>query len=300
MDKELKEKLIFLADKYENPNFLEKDPSRFMHDFSDSLEQEIVAFIAANLSFGRREQILLHIEMILNDFKTKNLLPSEWILSENYKNFFAQENKSFYRMFTHNDMILFFDGIKKILEEDKTLGNHVKKRIEQFDLQNFQFDKESELFPEQNLQFSNKTERFSNKSGHFGEQNLQFDKKSQKIFPCKIIALDFDLKCKIIPHTMQSADKRINMFLRWMVRKNSPVDLGLWNSWFSQKNLLMPLDTHVMQQATNLGLILPSKSGKILNASLKTAISLTEKLKEVFPDDPVKADFALFGYGVNS
>lgn len=257
MDKELKEKLIFLADKYENPNFLEKDPSRFMHDFSDPLEQEIVAFIAANLSFGRREQILLHIEMILNDFKTKNLLPSEWILSENYKNFFTQEDKSFYRMFTHNDMILFFDEIKKILEEDKTLGNHVKKRIE------------------------------------------QFDKKSQKIFPCKIIALDFDLKCKIIPHTMQSADKRINMFLRWMVRKNSPVDLGLWNSWFSQKNLLMPLDTHVMQQATNLGLILPSKSGKILNANLKTAISLTEKLKEVFPDDPVKADFALFGYGVS-
>lgn len=279
MNKDLKEKLIFLADKYENPNFLEKDPSRFMHDFSDSLEQEIVAFIAANLSFGRREQILLHIEMILNDFKTKNLLPSEWILSENYKNFFTQENKSFYRMFTHNDMILFFGGIKKILEEDKTLENHVKKRIEQFDLQNFQFDKKSELFP---------------------EQNLQFNKKSQKIFPCKIIALDFDLKCKIIPHTMQSADKRINMFLRWMVRKNSPVDLGLWNSWFSQKNLLMPLDTHVMQQATNLGLILPSKSGKILNASLKTAISLTEKLKEVFPDDPVKADFALFGYGVST
>lgn len=260
MDKVLKEKLIYLADKYENSEFLEKDPSRFMHDFSNSDEQEIVAFIAANLSFGLREQILLHIEMILNQCKTENFLPSQWILNENYKNFFTQKNKSFYRMFTHNDMILFFDGIKKILEEDGTLGLHVKKQIES-------------------------RKKILNQ---------------KEIYPCKIIAQDFDLNCKLIPHTEQSADKRINMFLRWMVRKNSPVDLGLWNSWFSQKNLLMPLDTHVMQQATSLGLLPLSKSGKVLNASLKTAISLTEKLKEVFPDDPVKADFALFGYGVNS
>ena len=279
MDKILKEKLIFLANKYENSNFLEKDPSRFMHEFSNPREQEIVAFIAANMSFGRREQILLHIEMILSDFKRKNLLPSEWILSENYKIFFTQGNKSFYRMFTHNDMILFFDGLKRILEQSTSFGAYVKNRIEeseQFDLRNSQFGKESKWFCE--------------RSGRFGEKN----------FPCKIIASDFDLNCKIIPHTKQSADKRINMFLRWMVRKNSPVDLGLWSSWFSQKNLLMPLDIHVMQEATKLGLISPSKSGKVLNANLKTAISLTEKLKEVFPDDPVKADFALFGYGVSA
>lgn len=293
MDKILKEKLIFLANKYENSNFLEKDPSRFMHEFSNPREQEIVAFIAANLAFGRREQILLHIEMILSDFKRKNLLPSEWILSENYKTFFTQENKSFYRMFTHHDMILFFDGLKKILEQSETFGEHVKNRLEEsglFDLRNLQFGKENSQFGEKSGRFCGENSRFDKKSEYFCEQN----------FPCKIIASDFDLNCKIIPHTKQSADKRINMFLRWMVRKNSPVDLGLWSSWFSQKNLLMPLDTHVMQESTKLGLISPSKSGKVLNASLKTAISLTEKLKEVFPDDPVKADFALFGYGVST
>lgn len=293
MDKILKEKLIFLADKYENSNFLEKDPSRFMHEFSNPREQEIVAFIAANLAFGRREQILLHIEMILSDFKRKNLLPSEWILSENYKTFFTQENKSFYRMFTHHDMILFFDGLKKILEQSETFGEHVKSQLEEsglFDLRNSQFGKENSQFGEKSGRFCGENSRFDKKSEHFCEQN----------FPCKIIASDFDLNCKIIPHTKQSADKRINMFLRWMVRKNSPVDLGLWSSWFSQKNLLMPLDTHVMQESTKLGLISPSKSGKVLNANLKTAISLTEKLKEVFPNDPVKADFALFGYGVST
>ncbi len=293
MDKILKEKLIFLANKYETSEFLQKDPSRFMHEFSNPREQEIVAFIAANLSFGRREQILLHIEMILNDFKTKNLLPSEWILTENYKTFFTQKNKSFYRMFAHNDMILFFDGLKKILEENETFGNYVKNQLEK----SGRFSEEIEHFGEQSVQFNKESSRFD-------EQNRQVFEKSgrfcEKNYPCKIIASDFDSKCKLIPHTKQSADKRINMFLRWMVRKNSPVDLGLWSSWFSQKNLLMPLDTHVMQQSTKLGLISPSKSGKVLNANLKTAISLTEKLKEVFPDDPVKADFALFGYGIST
>ena len=77
------------------------------------------------------------------------------------------------------------------------------------------------------------------------------------------------------------------------MRDNSPVDLGLW-TWFDKKNLLMPLDTHVMQQSNELGLI-SSKS-----ANLKTAIELTKKAVEIFPDDPLKADFALFGLGVDS
>lgn len=88
------------------------------------------------------------------------------------------------------------------------------------------------------------------------------------------------------------------MFLRWMVRDNSPVDLGLW-TWYPKQDLLMPLDTHVMQEATNLELIPPAQSGKPRAASLKTAVQLTECLRQVFPDDPVRADFALFGLGAD-
>lgn len=98
---------------------------------------------------------------------------------------------------------------------------------------------------------------------------------------------------KIVPKGKSSANKRIHMFLRWMVRQNSPVDLGIWN-WYSQKELLIPLDTHVMTQAANLNLI-PQNS----KADFKTAIKLTSILKEIFPDDPCKADFALFGLGIN-
>ena len=100
-------------------------------------------------------------------------------------------------------------------------------------------------------------------------------------------------RAKIVPKGKTSANKRIHMFLRWMVRQNSPVDLGLW-TWYSPANLLIPLDVHVMQEAARLGL-LPSNAP----ASHRTALLLTEELAQVFPGDPCRADFSLFGLGVS-
>lgn len=97
----------------------------------------------------------------------------------------------------------------------------------------------------------------------------------------------------IIPKNTASACKRVCMFLRWMVRDGSPVDLGLWSSFIDKRTLIMPLDTHVLQESVKLGL-LSSKT-----ASMSAAIKLTHRLAEIFPDDPLKGDFALFGYGVN-
>lgn len=98
---------------------------------------------------------------------------------------------------------------------------------------------------------------------------------------------------RLIPKNISSACKRLCMFMRWMVRSGSPVDLGLWSEFIDRRTLIMPLDTHVMQQARRLGLITNRA------ASMSTARRLTDKMKEFFPDDPLKGDFALFGYGVN-
>lgn len=90
----------------------------------------------------------------------------------------------------------------------------------------------------------------------------------------------------------QSACKRLCLFLRWMCRKGSPVDFGLWDV-FDPRNLIIPLDTHVHKQAIRLGLT------KRRTPDLRTAIEITDRFAEVFPDDPTKGDFSLFGYGVN-
>lgn len=90
----------------------------------------------------------------------------------------------------------------------------------------------------------------------------------------------------------QSACKRLCLFLRWMCRKGSLVDFGLWDVC-DPRNLIIPLDTHVHKQALRLGLV------KRWTLDLTTAIEITERFAEIFPDDPAKGDFALFGYGVN-
>lgn len=100
-------------------------------------------------------------------------------------------------------------------------------------------------------------------------------------------------KSAIVPKDKNTANKRIHMFLRWMVRQNSSVDLGIWD-WYSPSKLLIPLDTHVMQEAAKLKLI-----GENERATLKTAQKLTEQFKLVFPNDPCRGDFALFGLGVS-
>ncbi len=89
-----------------------------------------------------------------------------------------------------------------------------------------------------------------------------------------------------------SACKRINMFLRWMVRKdNSGVDFGIWNS-IRSSDLICPLDVHVERVARKLGLITRTQ------CDWKTALELTEQLRKMDANDPVKYDFALFGLGI--
>ena len=86
------------------------------------------------------------------------------------------------------------------------------------------------------------------------------------------------------------AMKRMNMFLRWMVRK-PPVDLGLW-AFMQPKDLLIPLDVHVARVSRQMGL-LNRKSN-----DFKAVIELTDRLREFCPEDPVKYDFAMFAFGV--
>jgi uncharacterized protein (TIGR02757 family) len=90
----------------------------------------------------------------------------------------------------------------------------------------------------------------------------------------------------------KSACKRINMYLRWMVRNdNKGVDFGIWKT-ISPSQLICPCDLHVERVARKLKLI------KRKQMDWQTAIELTNNLKMLDPADPVKYDFALFGLGV--
>lgn len=88
-----------------------------------------------------------------------------------------------------------------------------------------------------------------------------------------------------------SACKRINMYLRWMVRKDrSGIDFGLWKK-IPASGLLIPLDLHTGNVSRQLGLLTRKQN------DAKAVRELTERLREFDPDDPIRYDFALFGIG---
>lgn len=260
VSRELKEKLIFLADKYEKPSFADSDPCQFLRWYSieDKADVETAAFIAAMLAFGNRNQFIPKIREILTlADKNESSNITIWIKSEKYKKDFQPANrlsqtsdcdlsKKFYRFYSYEDMHVFFEELRSILMTAPSLGDY--------------FEKE-----------------WLDKGGNLSD----------------LISAAFP-KSKIVPKGKSTANKRIHMFLRWMVRQKSPVDLGIW-SWYPQSQLLIPLDVHVMQEAVKMGLLSEKAA-----PSHKTDLMLTECMEKVFPDDPCRADYSLFGLGVSS
>lgn len=104
---------------------------------------------------------------------------------------------------------------------------------------------------------------------------------------------DMDFRYRIYgqKEDRKAPNKKISMMRRWLVRDDGKVDLGVWRS-SDKKDLILPLDVHVYDQATALGL-----TGR-RQKDIVTAQEITDAFREIWPEDPCKGDFALFGYGV--
>lgn len=104
---------------------------------------------------------------------------------------------------------------------------------------------------------------------------------------------DRDIRCLIFgqKEDHKAPNKKINMMRRWLVRDDGKVDLGVWRA-SDKSRLILPLDVHVYSQATSLGLT--DRKQK----DITTARAITDCFREIWPEDPCKGDFALFGHGV--
>ena len=253
-----------LADRYEVPAFTEEDPSQFLHWYEPEAgkgsvaDVEAASFIAAMLAFGSRKQFIPKITQILETADRSLGSISEWLKTGAYKKDFPVGAAKFYRFYSYDDMRVFFGELGAVLNTAGSLGEYVRSAVV------------ASVTP-----------------------NTVVEPIETTAGLAQSIASAFP-KSDIVPKGRSSANKRVHMFLRWMVRRGSPVDLGLWQ-WADPAALLIPLDVHVMQEASKLGLI-----PETTTASRKTAERLTAALSEAFPGDPCRGDYALFGLGVDS
>lgn len=243
---ELIDKLTEYAARYETADFLNGDPSWFMHQVQGDTNREVTAFLASALSYGSRSQFLPKIQLFL-DWSGGDVL--HWVSEQAYRQQFASNDKGcFYRLYDKATMRLFLDATSVMIGEYGSIGDYLRCR----------------------------------KIG---------DTLAAINAICRWFALHHSVG--VIPKDTTSSCKRLCMFMRWMVRDGSPVDLGLWSDFIDKRTLIMPMDTHVLSEACKMGLL------HSRNASMSAALKLTSVLADIFPDDPLKGDFALFGVGVS-
>ena len=295
MTEELKERLLALADKYEVSSFCDQDPSQFLRWYSvgqagtdlaganarsaNVADIETAAFLAAMLAFGNRKLFIPKIRSILEMADKACGSFSRWLKSGIFKKDFPKGSEKFYRFYSYDDMQIFFEELAGLLEKAPSLGEYFK---EAWCNQNSQLPQAAMAPRPSTAPQQSKAPR----------QPPVSPAPQSSPFLHTLISAAFP-RSKIVPKGANSANKRIHMFLRWMVRTNSAVDLGLW-TWYNPANLLIPLDVHVMQEAVQLGLLPPNAS-----PSHRTALLLTSELSQAFPNDPARADFSLFGLGVS-
>lgn len=249
---DLKDFLDTKTAQYNRPGFIDNDPIVVPHQYSLKQDIEITAFWAAILAWGRRITIINKCNEL---FGLMDNSPYDFIL--NHKDSDLKRFDNFkHRTFNTTDTLYFIEYLKTYYQQYNSLENAFTIGL---------------------------------KSNHENVETGLINFRRQ--FFTLPFAPERTTKHIATPER-NSACKRINMFLRWMVRDdNNGVDFGLWKV-IKPGQLVCPCDLHVDRVARKLGLI------KRKQTDWQTAIELTNNLKQLDPNDPVKYDFALFGLGI--
>ncbi|MBI4745075.1 MAG: TIGR02757 family protein [Deltaproteobacteria bacterium] len=238
-------------------SFLETDPVYFPHQYKDPLDIEIAGLISSALAYGKVDLFKPKIAFILG---VMGKSPSAYIST-----FDPAREKRFnsfvYRFNRGADIVHLLSVIRLIIIDSGS--------IKGFFLKGYMSDD-----PDIERALSS-----------FVDRVLEMD--CIEAFTDGRLSDGFR---HLFPAPGKGGCKRLNMYLRWMVRKDS-IDFGLWNEIPASK-LIMPIDTHVARLSRYLGL------SKRKSVDWKMAKEVTESLKILDPKDPVKYDFALSRLGI--
>jgi uncharacterized protein (TIGR02757 family) len=252
MISDLKAFLDEKVDFYNRPSFIQSDPIVVPHGFSNKQDKEISAFFAATFAWGQRPTI---INKSLELMGLMDNAPHNFILHHSEQD--LQSLLKFkHRTFNTTDLLWFIHFLKK----------HYAK---------FESLEDAFLLNPSNTEFD----------------TMQALKQFHKYFFDEDIAPARTKKHVSTP-VRKSSCKRLNMFLRWMVRKDDKgVDFGIWTR-IPASALICPFDLHVARVSRSLGLVHRKQD------DWQAALELTNSLRVFDAKDPVRYDFALFGLGV--
>lgn len=250
--KDVKSLLDEKYDLYNRTDFIAEDPVCIPHAFTKKQDIEIAGFFAAVLAWGQRKTIINKCKLLMDMMGNS---PHEFVLNHS-----EDDLKSLmrfkHRTFNDVDTLYFIHFFHEFYQKHDSL---------------------EEAFLQAKPTDSDFMKHSLTAFHHFFFNSELAPQRTRK---------------HIATPERKSACKRINMFLRWMVRQDDRgVDFGIWHQ-LKPKDLICPLDLHVDRVARELGIIQRKQT------DWTTAMELTEALRKMDPNDPVKYDFALFGLGI--
>ncbi|MFQ5585708.1 MAG: TIGR02757 family protein [Thermodesulfobacteriota bacterium] len=242
--------------------FLSPDPIEYVHRFTDPRDQEIAGLIASSLAYGRVDQIKKSIERVMEIM--------EWSPYAFTKAFMPERDGKVFDGFVHRfntgkDIACLVSFARQMIEGSGSIGGFFMRGVG----------------PGEGT-IRGALARFSaaalalNSAQIYGKRPLPEKAGVRFFFPSP---------------KNGSPCKRLNLYLRWMVRRGDELDFGLWRG-IDPATLIIPLDTHVARISRNIGLTIRR------SADWRMAEEITANLARLDPHDPVKYDFALCRLGI--
>ncbi|MBN2183066.1 MAG: TIGR02757 family protein [Sedimentisphaerales bacterium] len=252
----IKDVLERLYYKYNRRNLIKPDPLQFVYKYSKRADMEIAGLLSAVLAYGRVEQIQNSLTKL---FSIIGESPYAFV-----KEFGPAHRKKLHvfkhRFTTGDDISDLLALLKIVLEQYGSIENYFISGYSKSD---------KNIIPALTIFCDSLSNRYAAKhNGHISN----------------------GLKYLLASPSRGSASKRLNLFLRWMVRDDQ-VDAGVWKS-VDKAKLIVPVDVHMGRLCRIIGF----HNNK--TTTLKTAVKITENFAEMEPADPVKYDFALSRIGI--
>jgi uncharacterized protein (TIGR02757 family) len=272
----LKDFLDLKVEQYNQPGFIENDPICIPHQFKLKQDIEIMGFWASILAWGQRKTIINKCNELIH---LMDGAPFDFMMNHqdsDLKRFLTFKH----RTFNVTDTLYFIEFFKLHYRYNSSLENAFTGIDLKFGIDGSKFEG-----PEYKRDNSSAKTEFPLKST---ENLLNYFRDYFFSLP------DYPSRTKkhVSSPIQKSTCKRLNMFLRWMVRSDQKgVDFGIWNT-ISPAQLICPTDLHVERVARKLKLITRKQ------VDWQTAAELTLNLQQFDSNDPVKYDFALFGLGI--
>ena len=251
----------FLA-QFPKEKHLANDPVQFVHRYDDPRDREIVGLIASVFAYGNVKIVLRTVE---NALKYLGPSPAHALAGFDPQKD-ARRLRGFYHRFnTSRDLSVLFWIIRRTLEEYGSLESAFAAGLSSSDSNT-----------------AGALEKFSSTLLGFGHE---------KLYPRGELSRRIGVRFFFPRPSEGSACKRMNLYLRWMVRPADGIDCGVWSSVASGQ-LVIPLDTHIARISSYIGLTALRSPGWAM------ALDVTRSLRRLDEKDPLRYDFALCHLGI--